>query len=218
VAEHRAAPEATLYRLSLYHCYLGELMRVGAPTRVTSRHLAEELSITEETVRRDISFMGEIGRPGAGYETQTLYSALTEFLGLSEEYPIAKVGTVAMLEALEVVFPADRYGVKPVAYFSEEPHDVGKVVGGITVQHLSEIPRLDPDLGVSVALVACSPGWAQLTVDLLVQGGISGILMLTPMIRLRRPENVNITQIRMPCDLKSLACRCQVPLGSIISH
>ncbi len=207
----KTAPEATLYRLSLYHCYLLELIRVGAPARITSRQLAEELGVKEETVRRDISFVGEIGRPGAGYEPVVIFEELTRFLGLSDEYPIAMIGTAPMLEALQVVFPSEQYGVKPVALFSELPEDSGQLVGGLSVAHLSDITRLDASLKVVVALVACSPGWVQVTVELLAQAGITGILLLTPVIKLRKPEGVTVTQLRMPCDLKSLACRCQVP-------
>lgn len=215
MSDSRTAPEATLYRLSLYHCYLGELLRVGAPGRITSRQIAEELSIKEETVRRDISFVGDIGRPGAGYDPVVLYTEFTRFLGLSEEYPVVKVGTASMLEALQVVFPSEQYGMKPVAYFSELPEDAGVEVGGIPVRYLTDIPRLDRALDASVALIACSPGWVQITLDLLSNAGITGVLLLTPIIRLRKPEGMNVTQLRMPCDLKSLACRCQVPAGTV---
>ncbi|MDI6901140.1 MAG: winged-helix domain-containing protein [Anaerosomatales bacterium] len=215
MAQRRTAPDATVYRLSLYHCYLGELLRVGAPARITSRELAEELGIKEETVRRDISFVGDIGRPGAGYEPEVLFAAFTEFLGLSDEYPVVKVGTRGMLEALQVVFPAERYGVRPVAYFSELPEDAGSAVGDLEVRHLTDIPKVLPDLGVDVALVACSPGWVQITLDLLASAGVTGVLLLTPIIRVRKPEGMTVSQVRMPCDIKSLACRCQLPGGSV---
>lgn len=215
MSDGRHAPDATLYRLSLYHCYLGELLRVGAPDRITSRQLADELNIKEETVRRDISFVGDIGRPGAGYEPAVLYREFTDFLGLSEEYPIAMIGTARMLDALQIVFPSERYGVKPVALYSELPEDAGEVVAGLTVQHLTDVTRLDPDLRVSVALVACSPGWVQITLDLLMSAGVTGVLLLTPIIRVRKPEGMTVTQLRMPCDIKSLACRCQVPAGTV---
>lgn len=211
----RSTPDATLYRLSLYHCYLGELLRVGAPERTTSRQIAEELNIKEETIRRDISFVGDIGRPGAGYDPVLLYTEITKFLGLSEEYPVIKVGTAEMLKALQVVFPSEQYGVKPVAYFSELPEDAGAEIGGLTVRHLTDIPRLDPGLNSHVALVACSPGWVQITLDLLSNAGVTGVLLLTPIIRLRKPEGMILTQLRMPCDLKSLACRCQVSAGAV---
>ncbi len=214
----RNAPDATLYRLSLYHCYLGELLRVGAPDRITSRQLAEELSVKEETVRRDISFVGDIGRPGAGYDPEVLFKEFTEFLGLSDEYPIAMIGTARMLEALQVVFPSERYGVKPIGLYSEIPEDAGQIVGALTVQHLTDIARIDPALGVTVALVACSPGWIQVTLDLLSSAGITGVLLVTPIIRVRRPEGMTITQLRMPCDIKSLACKCRAPIGSVGSR
>ncbi|MBC7266820.1 MAG: hypothetical protein H5T75_07610 [Coriobacteriia bacterium] len=210
----RNAPDATLYRLSLYHCYLGELLRVGAPERITSSELARELGIKEETVRRDISFVGEIGRPGAGYKPEDLYREFTQYLGLSEEYPIALVGTARMLEALQVVFPSERYGVKPVALFSELPEDAGTKIGDLTVQHLTDLAKLDASLGVTVALVACSPGWVQVTLDLLANAGITGVLLITPVIHVRKPEGMQIHQVRMPCDIKSLACKCQVPVGA----
>lgn len=213
--EPRTAPDATLYRLSLYHCYLGELLRVGAPDHITSRQLAEELNIKEETVRRDISFVGDIGRPGAGYDPEVLFREFTDFLGLSDEYPIVMIGTVRMLEALQVVFPSERYGVRPVGLYSELPEDAGQSVGGLTVGHLTELARLDPGIGVTVGLVACSPGWVQISLDLLAAAGISGALLLTPIIRVRKPEGMTITQLRMPCDIKSLACKCRVQVGAV---
>lgn len=216
MSDRTHVPDATLYRLSLYHCYLLELIRVGAPPRITSRQLAEELGVKEETVRRDISFVGDIGRPGAGYEPTVLFEAFTRFLGLSDEYPIAMVGTAAMLQALHVVFPSERYGVKPVALYSELPDDVGRQVGELRVGHLTDITRLEAALGVSVALVACAPGWVQVTLDLLAQAGVTGVLLITPIIKLRKPEGMAVTQIRMPCDIKSLACRCQAPAAGTV--
>ena len=206
-------PEASVYRLSLYHCYLGELIRTGTAGRITSRQLAQELTIKEETIRRDMSFIGGVGRPGAGYEINELFVSLTDFLGLSDEYPIIKVGTAQMLSALQVVFHAHSYGVRPVAYYSELPEDVGQVIDDITVHHITDLPKADAGLGVTVALVACSPGWVQMTIDLLAEAGIMGILLLTPAIKLDRPEGMTINHIRMPCDIKSLACRCKPPVA-----
>lgn len=209
-------PDATVYRLSLYHCFLGELLRTGAPARITSRQIADELGIKEETVRRDVSFVGEIGRPGAGYQPRVLYDRFAEFLGLDDEYPIIKVGTAEMLSALHVVFPAPSYGVRPVAYYSERPEDAGRVINGIPVQHLTELARVQSGTLTHVALVACSPGWVQITVDLLHQAGVDGVLLLTPVIKVQRPEGMTITQVRMPCDIKSLACRCKAPPTSAV--
>lgn len=204
------APDATVYRLSLYHCYLGELHRAEGPQRITSGRLAQELDIKEETVRRDLSFVGGgVGRPGAGYESESLFAALQSFLGLRDEYPIIKVGSAQMLEALSVVFPAESYGVRPAAYFSEHRDDVGKMVHGLTLGHIDDIPELDDACDANVALVACSPGLVQTVLDKLHVAGITGVLLLTPAIKIESPEGMSITHVRMPCDIKSIACRCQ---------
>jgi len=53
-----------------------------------------------------------------------------------------------------------------------------------------------------------------MTIDLLDKAGVSGVLLLTPVIHVDRPEGMKINHVRMPCDIKSLACRCKVPLSS----
>lgn len=212
MSDVQRVPDASVYRLSLYHCYVGEMLRTGATARVTSRRLADDLGIKEETVRRDMSFIGGVGRPGAGYDPNELFAALQSFLGLSDEYPIVRIGSVQMLEALNVVFPPKSYGVDPVAYYSEHPDDVGKIVHGIEVRHVNDIPDIDRSLEVTVALVACSPAWVQMILELLAKANIMGVLLLTPSLRLEKPEGMTVTHVRMPCDIKSLACRCQPSL------
>lgn len=202
-----------MYRLSLYHCYLGELHRVDGPQRITSARLAEELNVKEETVRRDMSFIGSVGRPGSGYESEALQAALQEFLGLEDQYPIIKVGSAQMIDALSVVFPEDAYGMRGVAYYSELQDDVGETLHGIEIRHIEELPQLSPSLGVTVALVACTPAVVQQVIDLLAQAGITGVLLLTPSVKLTRPEGMTVTHVRIPCDLKSIACRCQLPVS-----
>lgn len=206
-----AVSEASVYRLSLYHCWLGEVVRASDLDKVTSRELAEQLGIKEETVRRDLSFVSASGRPGSGYDVNTLFFAIQQFLGLKDSYPIIRIGSVQMLESLAVVFPPDAYGVQPVAYYSELPEDVGKMINGLPVHHLTDLPQLDPALDVSVAMVACSPSWVKLTIELLEKAGISGVLLLTPQIRIDKPEGMHIIHVRMPCDVKSLACQCAMP-------
>lgn len=217
MAEQQYVPDATAYRLSLIHCYLGEVLRVDPDSNITSRGLADRLDLREETVRRDISFVGSVGRPGAGYSAHDLFQAIQAFLGLKDQYPVVRIGSAEMLRALEVVFPAEAYGVEPVAYYSENPDDVGGVIHGIAIQHLTEIESLDPALEVTVALIACSPSWVQVAVNLCAKAGLQGILLLTPALTVEKPEGMNISQIRMPCDIKSLACRCkpQIASGSI---
>ncbi len=209
-------PDASLYRLSLYHCYLGEQIRQGAQDRLlTSRGMADDLGIMDATVRRDLSYVGGVGTTGSGYRMYELCDALAGFLGISDEYPIVRVGTAQMLGALEVVFPPDAYSVRPVAYYSELPEDAGKTLGDIEIRHIDEIPSLDPGLGVRVALVACSQPWVEPCMTNLWRVGVDGVLLLTPKVTVSRPEGMRVRHVRMPCDIKSLAAHCAVPVGAV---
>jgi len=200
-----------LYRLALYHCYLGQMIAVGAPERVTSRQLAEDLGVKDETVRRDVSFVGDIGRPGAGYDPQVLFREVSAFLGLVGEYPIIMVGTLQMLSALRVVFPAESFGVKATVCFSENEADDGVQFDELTIRHISHIKDMQPGLTPDVALVACAPEVLVDVIDQFHEVGVRGVLLLTAAIHVQRPEGMTINQIRMPCDIKALACTCRLP-------
>lgn len=204
--------DATVYRLALYHCYLEDLIRRGHPERITSRQLATALDLKEETVRRDIAYVRSGGRPGAGYNTLRLQHSLSEFLGLTEECPIIKVGRAEMLEAISILFPAARYGVRPVACFTEEPEDVGKMVDDLEIRHIADVPKVAPETGAKVAIIATEPEWVQVSVDMLQHAGVTGFLLLTPVAAIEHADTTTIHHIRMPCDIKSLACRCHVPV------
>lgn len=209
MADHSSVSAASIYRLSLYHCYFLQILRDSSEAHITSGAIAEELGFKEETVRRDLSYVGGVGRPGSGYDVRTLFDAIESFLGLVDEYPIIGVGTGEMLQALTLVFPAANYGLKMVSYYSESAEDAGRLIDGIEVRPMSELPQVDRPGGANVALLACTPGAVNEAVALLAQAGITGIFVMTPAIRIDHPEDVTITHIRIPCDVKSLACRCR---------
>lgn len=199
------APETSMLRLSRYHCFVGQLLRSEEVARVTSRTIAEQLGVSEETVRRDLAYVDMEGRPGAGYDPAELYEALEAFLGLTEEYPYVGVGSAAFLGALTTIFPPQEFGLRPVAYFSDQDADTGAVVDGIELRPLAQIPSLVPSLGTSVALVGCAPDAVDDVLRLLDESGVRAALMLTPVLRPRHPEGMTVTYFRIPCALKSLA-------------
>jgi NADH/NAD ratio-sensing transcriptional regulator Rex len=199
------APQASLLRLSRYHCFLGESLRSEDATRLTSREIADELGVSEETVRRDLSYVDVEGRPGAGYDPAVLFDALEAYLGLCDAYPFVTVGDRDMLQALTVIFPASRFGLEPVGYFSARPEDTGTDVGGVAVSALADLPAVAPGLGATVALVACEPEHVQEALRLLDEAGVRAVLMLTPTLRPQHPAGMDVTYFRIPCALKALA-------------
>jgi redox-sensing transcriptional repressor len=199
------APEASVLRLSRYHCFVGELIHSGDTKRLTSSRIAAELGVSDEAVRRDLSYVDVEGRPGAGYAHRELYDALANFLDLSAGHPFAAVGNRRFLEGLSTVFPAETFGLRAVAYFSEDPEDFGRSIDGIQVRSLDDAAEVVSRLGVGIALVATAPEFVPDTLERLYAAGVGGALLLTPVLDTRHPEGMNVTFFRIPCTLKALA-------------
>jgi NADH/NAD ratio-sensing transcriptional regulator Rex len=207
-----------MLRLSRYHCLLGELRHSAGGGRIRSRELAEELGVAEETVRRDLAYVQVHGRPGSGYDIESLYASIRDFLSLSALHPFVAVGNIDILRGLTVTFPAEEFGLSAAGYFSEREGDVGELVGEKTVHALAEIPKLTARLGVTIALVGTEPSAVQRTLELLAEGGVRGVVMLTPVLRPKHPEGMNITYFRMPCALKSLVSTEFTPAPPTCCH
>lgn len=201
------APEASLYRLSLYHCFLLDLVRSDWQGMVTSRLFADSLRIKDETVRRDLSFVGGVGRPGVGYEPAALLDAIQNYLCISSSYPVVVVGPLVVLSALNVIFPAEKYGLRPAAYYSEDPGDAGLEFEGHVIHSITDLSDLDRKSGIGVALVATSPSWVNLALEQLHKAGVSAAVVLTQTLQLKIPEDMEVVHFRMPCDVKTLACQ-----------
>jgi len=207
MSEAPRASEASMLRLSRYHCFLGAMIGEPSPRPVTSKVIAKELGLSEETVRHDLKHVPIEGRPGSGYDPTALHDALTDYLDLSEGHPYLVVGNVDMLRGLTVTFPAAQFGMRPVGYLSDRPTDVGIDVEGITISQMADAPKLVEEFDVSLALVACAPEAVDSVLERLVAAGVTGVLMLTPVLRPHHPEGLNVTYFRMPCALKSLAAK-----------
>jgi NADH/NAD ratio-sensing transcriptional regulator Rex len=174
---------------------------------VTSRELAEELGLSEETVRHDLKNVRIEGRPGAGYDIEQLFAALEECLDLSAAHPFIAVGTADMLRGLSVTFPASHFGLQVVGYLSEQEADRDALVDGIPVRVLDQASELVEASGATLALVASAPEPESIDAVLrsLKDAGIRGALLLTPVLGPIEIDGLEITYFRLPCALKALA-------------
>ena len=74
----RKVPKATLQRYPVYLKALRKL-RAEGKTRILSRELAEYVSIESTTIRRDFSFLGNLGKQGYGYDVENLITIFSDF-------------------------------------------------------------------------------------------------------------------------------------------
>lgn len=201
----KPTPAAVLNRLALYHCLLTDWLLAGKKGAITSKEIAGALGLNEVTVRNDLSFINDKpSKRGVGYSIEGLRQILGEFLALPSFAPVAFVGSAKVITSLFSFFLVEKYGFISTAFFSEDPNDRGVIINGREVQPVEAISSEISKAGIKVAVVVTHPSWVQHSINLLAQAGVKGVLVLTPSVVIESPEGVFVTQIRIPCDLKSL--------------
>ncbi len=88
---NKNVPKATLQRYPVYLKALRKLSNSGVE-RIMSKELSNVVSIEPTTIRRDFSFLGNLGKQGYGYDVNKLIEIFNQQLGLDFDEKIILVG------------------------------------------------------------------------------------------------------------------------------
>ena len=113
-------PSATVGRLILYARELQRLRREGQ-THVSSGELGVLLSVSDAVVRRDVSYLGQMGRRGVGYEVGPLIHQIRETMGTNVKWKVALIGAGSLGTALIRYRGFSEQGFELVAAFDSDP-------------------------------------------------------------------------------------------------
>jgi redox-sensing transcriptional repressor len=91
--------EFTIRRLSSYYRILLDLEN-KSNTTVSSAKLADLCSVTSAQVRKDLSYFGNFGTRGLGYQVSELKGAIEQILGLNKKWTMALFGAGSLGHAL----------------------------------------------------------------------------------------------------------------------
>src|SRR5215210_5494854 len=84
-------PDIVIRRLPIYARSLQHLIDEDVET-VSSSELGARLGVSAAQIRRDLSYFGEFGKQGKGYNVSFLLSQIGAILGLDREWSMALVG------------------------------------------------------------------------------------------------------------------------------
>jgi redox-sensing transcriptional repressor len=196
-------PEKTIGRLSLYRRILGRLL-TERRSHLHSHDLASLSGSTAAQVRRDLMTIGYSGSPARGYDVQGLIRLIDEMLDGPEVMPIGLVGVGNLGRAVLTYFSGRRPNLKIVAAFDDDPDKVGRLVGGCPVHRVSEVERVVREERIRIGVVAVPAEVAQKVADLLVAGGVRGILNFAP-VALRVPRNVHVEDQDLTMSMDKVA-------------
>jgi len=200
----RQIPEACVERLSLYVRELGRLHDRGSGV-VSSRRLAEHLGLTDAQVRRDLSYFGQFGTSGRGYEVQRLLATLSRILGIQgRTWHVALAGVGNLGSALLAYRGFRERGFVFRLAVDSDPQKVGRVIQGLTIAPSGSLSELVRRHQVHIGIITVPSDAAQEVCDRFVEGGVRAIVNFAP-ARLDAPSFVRLRNVDLAIELEALA-------------
>ncbi len=192
-------PQVAVPRLARYLRLLHRLEKEGV-ARVSSRELADRLGANAAQIRKDLSYFGEFGVRGVGYNVRFLIGELSRCLGIDREWTMVIVGAGQLGTALARYRGFAEEGFKCVGVFDRAGGSVGKKINGITVLPVEELTEFIRDNGVPIAVIAVPAEAAAEVAALAVEAGVKGILNFAP-VRLASFPGVFVHQLDLSTEL-----------------
>jgi len=199
--KRKKIPDEAVRRLPIYLRGLLSLSEQGYEN-ISSKKLADFVGVNHSQIRKDLSYFGGFGTPGIGYNTENLRRQIRKILKLSMVHKAALVG-VGNLGLAVLRYPRfGIFGFHIVAAFDNNPKKIGRRVGNITIEDVSNLKALQQrKIKIGIITVPCEA--AQETFDKLVAAGIKGILSFSPCYKKGR-KKVKVITIDIAMDLARL--------------
>jgi redox-sensing transcriptional repressor len=205
-------PEPTLARLSRYLRCLRGLAEQGIKT-VSSAQMEAKLGVLSAQIRKDLSYFGEFGKPGIGYEVQHLLDRLTEIMQLDREQRAVIVGAGNLGSALVGYSGFASSAFRIVGIFDSNFSKIGRMLWDLEIQDAERLPEINRELQASIGIIAVPAAAAQHVADLLIASGICAILNFAP-IHLNVPDHVTARNVDFLRELEILSYHLDRPRAS----
>lgn len=192
----------TVRRLSVYLQNLRRIRENGAHT-ISSKQIGAILNVTPAQFRKDLSYFGEFGRRGVGYDTDQLIQVLEQILGVNKAYYIGIVGAGRLGRALINYHGFAGSNISVKAAFDIDPQKIGTSVHGIDVYDMNDFACTVKEHGIEICVLSVPVEGAQQATDRIVDSGVKAILNFSPVI-LQVPDSIYIQNIDMLSELERL--------------
>jgi redox-sensing transcriptional repressor len=196
-------PDQTINRLPIYLRCL-KRARVAGIGVVSSLQLAQMAGTNAAQVRKDLSYLGELGTRGIGYRVEPLVAHISSVLGLTEKRRVAIVGYGRLGGALHGYRGLADRGFGIVAVFDDDPAKVGTRAGDLTVLSVADLEGELRDLGVEIVILTTPTSVAQEIAERIAAAGVRAIMNFT-YARLELAEGVKVRPVDLSVELQVLS-------------
>jgi len=187
-------PRVVIERLPRYYRYFDWLD--NQMEKISSKRLGELMGASASQVRLDLSYFGDFGQQGYGYNIKKLKQDLTNILRINTQTNIIIIGVGNVGRALTRYRTFSRAGFDLNALFDNDPSIIGEKINGIKVRDVKDLKNYVENNNISIAIIAVPKEAANEVSGILLKSGIKGILNFAP-IDLNLPENIPVENIHI---------------------
>lgn len=205
--DEKEISKAVIKRLPRYYRYLGELIESGVE-RISSNELSERMKVTASQIRQDLNNFGGFGQQGYGYNVRYLYGEIGKILGVDRVHTTIIIGAGKLGQALANYVKFEKRGFKIIGIFDVNPELKGRLVRGIEIQMLDELPEFLKENKVEIATLTVPKESALEVIETLIFHGIKGIWNFAHLdLNLKVPSDVIVENVHLSESLMQLSYR-----------
>jgi redox-sensing transcriptional repressor len=196
-------PVPTLERLATYLRYLIDLELNNVET-ISSAAVEDETGVNAAQFRKDLSYFGEFGKPGVGYNVLDLQNRIARILKIDKEQRVLLVGAGNLGSAL-VGYPGlQEHKFNLVAVFDNNYAKIGRKLWDLEIMDVGRLKDVNSKLHARIAIVAVPRPAAQGVADSLIDADVRAILNFAPTV-LRVPDHVVVRNVSFVQELAVLS-------------
>jgi redox-sensing transcriptional repressor len=167
---------------------------------VLSSELSDLVDIASTTIRRDMSFIGCLGKQGYGYDVDKLIKVFNEKLGTGFDEKIILIGVGNLGHALLNYNRWDYVVGEIVMAFDKNPNLMGEIQN-VPVYHIDELEKRIPQ-DCRIAILTASTD-VQNIVDRLASCGVVGLIDFTH-THFKVPKGMLLKEIDVVSNIQEL--------------
>jgi redox-sensing transcriptional repressor len=196
-------PVPTLERLANYLRFLIDLEHAGVQT-ISSADIETETGVNAAQFRKDLSYFGEFGKPGVGYNVVELRSRISHILKIDREQRVLLVGAGNLGSALCGYGGLAEQRFNLVAVFDNNYAKIGRNLWQYEILDVLRLKEVNARLQAKLAIIAVPRTAAQGVADLLIDAGVVALLNFAPTV-LRVPDDVVVRNVSFVQELAVLS-------------
>jgi redox-sensing transcriptional repressor len=196
-------PRKAIYRLSIYlRCLLR--LKSNAIGMVSSEALAHAAGVKSTQLRKDLTYFGQFGTRGLGYDVEQLAQMIADLLGTNSLQPVVLVGVGNLGMALLSYRGFEQEGFEIVAAFDLDTERKRSKAVTKPILTMEQMTEFIGERGVKMAILTVPAAAAQEVANALATAGITGILNFAPVV-LQVPEDVIVNNVNLAIELENLS-------------